>query len=130
MRSGSKKKFKLFDIITITMLSIAVIILIAMILCKSFGFVNKEVSEGSEQGIVYKLVEDGIIWKTYEGELSLDVSSDNSFSFSVTDQKVFDKINELTKQDKKIKLTYKKYLLRGYEYGSTNYDVVDVEIVE
>ena len=102
------------------------------------GGANIEYSEGSRKGTIYKLSNKGLIWDTYEGELSLSLTTQNSegqlinqiFNFSVSDPSVAKEIEEAMLNESKVKLTYQQYLVRGYKYGSTPYDVIAIEVIE
>jgi len=96
-------------------------------------FANLNFSVGSRAGNLVKISEKGVVFKTYEGQLNvggLSVGADpgditNVWEFSVTDEAVFQKMNNL--RGKKVILTYKeKYRTLPWR-GDTRYLVTDVQ---
>ena len=102
-------------------------------LTKSFpGF---EYGNGIRTGVNYKLSKKGYIYKTWEGELSLQLRAPNSdgvsvnqvFNYSVSDEKVAEKIDIASQSGKVVTLVYKQYAFRGWGLGGSSYDVIDVK---
>ena len=98
-------------------------------------FANMNYSVGSRAGELIKISEKGIVFKTYEGQLSLggltmgsdskDANIGNIWEFSVTDEAVFHQMDQL--RGKKVILTYKeKYRALPWR-GDTNYLVTAVQ---
>lgn len=92
-------------------------------------------SDGHRSGVVYKFSKKGIMYKTWEGELSLglnETDSDGSliprvFTFSVSSDEIAKKIDEAERSGKRVSLHYREYIGRGSYYGATEYDILDVE---
>lgn len=98
-------------------------------------FANINYSVGSRAGELIKISEKGVVFKTYEGQLSLggltmtnsrqDANIGNVWEFSVTDKAVFEKMDKL--RGKKVILTYKeKYRALPWR-GDTKYLVTEVQ---
>lgn len=91
--------------------------------------------EGQRIGKLYKVSEKGLLFKTYEGELSLELMTANSngnmvnkiFNFSVVDPTMALQLEEAVKRPESVTLLYEEFLLRGYKYGNTRYTIVGVE---
>ncbi|MEM1123610.1 MAG: hypothetical protein AAGJ18_24445, partial [Bacteroidota bacterium] len=92
-------------------------------------FANMNYSVGSRAGELIKISEKGVVFKTYEGQLSLggltmtntgsDANIGNVWEFSVTDKAVFEQMDQL--RGKKVILTYKeKYRTLPWR-GDTKY---------
>jgi hypothetical protein len=121
-------------IIIIAFLMLVLLSFPAAVFVKSVGGVNYVYSEGERTGIVYKMSKKGVLWKTYEGELSLGLLTRDAnntmvneiFNFSVSDPEVAKKIEVCSREKQDVTLRYKEYWLRGYRYGDEQYDVVDV----
>lgn len=98
-------------------------------------FANMNYSVGSRAGELIKISEKGVVFKTYEGQVSLggltmtsqgnDANIGNVWEFSVTDKAVFEKMDKL--RGKKVILTYKeKYRALPWR-GDTKYLVTEVQ---
>ena len=98
-------------------------------------FANMNYSVGSRAGELIKISEKGVVFKTYEGQVSLggltmtnngnDANIGNVWEFSVTDKTVFEKMDQL--RGKKVILTYKeKYRALPWR-GDTKYLVTEVQ---
>lgn len=98
-------------------------------------FANMNYSVGSRAGELIKISEKGVVFKTYEGQVSLggltmtgngtDTNIGNVWEFSVTDKAVFERMDQL--RGKKVILTYKeKYRALPWR-GDTKYLVTDVQ---
>lgn len=127
-----KKGYTLIELLTVIAIIGVLAAIISGPIIRCFGFTGYNYSEGQRTGVVYKLSKKGFIWKTYEGEMSLNLTTKDSdgnlvnkiFYFSVSDPKVAEEIDSLS--EKKIQLNYIQYKFRGYCYGSSEYDVVSV----
>lgn len=84
-------------------------------------------SEGDRSGDLVKFSKKGVIFKTWEGELSQGVSEELQFSFSVEDkdQKVINDLQNL--QGKYVKLHYIERYRRFFWLGDTKYFIKKVE---
>lgn len=89
-------------------------------------------STGERAGYVQKLSNKGWVCKTWEGELSLITlpgQQAEKFHFSVRDEAVVDKINQLMGQ--RVSLHYAQHIgLPTDCFGETNYFVTDVRKLE
>lgn len=87
-------------------------------------------SEGYRSGQLVKLTYKGILFKTYEGEVSQGVSEAQRFHFSVEDKEVG--VIELLQlyQGKNVRLKYKERFATFPWWGDTRYFIIDVEKVE
>lgn len=127
--------FTLVEALVVLTIILALLVIVGIPSCKMMGGVNKEYSEGSRTGVVYKISKKGFIWNTYEGEMSLQLTSKDSegqlvnekFLFSVSDESVAKDIEEASKSGNPITLHYQQYWMRGYKYGSTGYDIIGVD---
>jgi len=113
-------------------------IALVVIVCpavKLFGGNGIAFSEGQRTGKVYKISNKGILWKTWEGQLSLQlVTADGNgrmvnevFDFSCSDPAVVDQIKAAAMSGEQVTLSYIQYLFRSWREGSTGYDVVRVD---
>ncbi|WP_109300197.1 6-phosphogluconate dehydrogenase [Aquimarina sp. AU474] len=83
-------------------------------------------SEGTRSGELIKFSNKGVVFKTWEGEISQGISGAQIFSFSVEDK---DKtiIKKLEKfQGRYVKLKYKERFGQISWLGDTKYFVIDV----
>lgn len=97
-------------------------------------------STGTRTGVIYKLSTDkGMVWKTVEGELSLNLTTRNeegalvnqTFAFSLRktpgNAELIKDLEHFANTGEKCTIGYKQYLFRGPSYGSTGYEVVSVK---
>ncbi len=86
-------------------------------------------SEGYRAGQLVKVTHKGLIFKTWEGEISQGVSDAQIFRFSVEDneEEVIEDLKNL--QGKMVKLTYKERFSTFPWWGDTKYYITDVEEV-
>jgi len=106
---------------------------------------NTAYSEGQRVGVVNKISEKGVIWKTKEGELSLEGRSSTGddmgagrWEFSIdgrayngeNTRQLYEDIKKCMDNGKKVKITYKQPLLKWPWRGSTDYFVQSVEPLE
>lgn len=93
-------------------------------------------SDGDRVGQVTKLSRKGFIFKTYEGELATLAKGkaatmiSNSFSFSVIDKKVADKIKEAMEIDATVSLHYEQQFFVFPWEGDTDYFITEVTIIK
>ena len=87
-------------------------------------------SEGYRAGELIKFSNKGLLFKTWEGELSQGVSEAQRFEFSVEDneKQVISDLKEF--QGKMVKLTYKERFGTFPWLGDTKYYVVKAEKAE
>lgn len=129
-----KKAFTLLELVLVLAVLFVLALIVFIPAAKMLGFNGIEYSDGSRTGVNYKISKKGLIWKTHEGELSLQMMTRNAegamvnqiFRYSVSDSAVAKDIETLSSSGRPITLHYKEYLLRGYKYGSTGYDIVKV----
>lgn len=117
---------------------LAAFFFVAVPTIKALGGANIEYSEGTRSGTVQKLSKKGFFWKTWEGELNLGYAKSVSngdgrtsiapaiWHFSVSDEQVASELTEAEKSGVRVTLSYKQYLMRGYDKGGTDYDVTAV----
>jgi len=84
-------------------------------------------SEGYRAGELIKISNKGVIFKTWEGEISQGVSEAQIFKFSVEDNQI-EVIDDLKKmQGNQVKLTYKERYATFPWMGDTKYFVTKVQ---
>ncbi|MBP1839665.1 hypothetical protein [Formosa algae] len=83
-------------------------------------------STGTRAGELIKISQKGMLFKTWEGEISQGISGAQIFSFSIMDddKEVIEKLNELQGQYVKLKYTerYKTFFI----WGDSKYFVTEV----
>jgi hypothetical protein len=84
-------------------------------------------SEGYRAGELIKISRKGILFKTWEGEISQGSTNSQLFTFSIQDKEkdVINKVKDL--QGKKVKITYKERFRTFPWLGDTHYFVTAVE---
>ncbi len=87
-------------------------------------------SEGYRAGELIKFSEKGVIFKTWEGELSQGVSNEKPFLFSVldSDKGVIDTLVNM--QGKRVRLTYRERYRTFAWWGDTRYYVTKAEFIK
>ncbi len=87
-------------------------------------------SEGYRAGELIKISHKGVIFKTWEGEISQGVSEAQRFVFSVEEKEteVIDKLKSL--QGKQVNLTYIERFNTFPWLGDTKYYITKVDMVE
>lgn len=87
-------------------------------------------SEGYRSGELIKISNKGVLFKTWEGEISQGVSESQRFVFSVEDkeEQVIDLLKEM--QGKEVNLTYIERFGTFPWLGDTKYFITKVEIVK
>lgn len=99
-------------------------------------FATMTYSDGSRAGELIKISEKGMVFKTYEGQLSLgglsvggednnETNIGNLWDFSVTDDAVYKKMEAL--RGKKVVVKYKEQYRAIPWKGDTKYIITDVE---
>lgn len=104
-------------------------VVILLILAGYFAFIYYvSYSEGVRAGELVKFSSKGILFKTWEGEISQGVSEAQIFKFSVEDgdTKVVDDLNKY--QGRLVKLTYFERYKSLFWLGDTKYFVSKVEL--
>ena len=83
-------------------------------------------SEGTRAGELIKFSSKGVLFKTWEGEISQGISGAQIFSFSVLDseQEVIDKLQEY--QGQYVKLTYEERFDTFFFWGDSTYFISEV----
>ena len=83
-------------------------------------------SEGTRAGELIKFSSKGVMFKTWEGEISQGISGAQIFSFSVLDseKEVIDKLQEY--QGQYVKLTYEERFDTFFFWGDSTYFISDV----
>lgn len=110
--------------------------LLAIVLVLFFGYIwlvlHWSYSEGERAGFLQKLSNKGWICKTWEGELSLvslPGAAPEKFFFTVRDEAVASRINQLVGQ--RVALSYAQHIgLPGSCFGDTEYFITDVKLVQ
>ena len=139
--AGKRSFFKSLTFVEITvfatflMIGAIVLSVPAYQVVRVLGGLNIQYGSGVRTGVVYKLSRKGIVWKTYEGEMSLQLTEldqdgrmvNKIFHFSVSSERVAKEIEKSMEDLKPVTIRYNEYLARGFRYGSTGYDVVSVE---
>lgn len=87
-------------------------------------------SDGERTGVVTKFSHKGIMFKTYEGELSQGSVDQGgmrtTWLFSVADPKIIEEVKNCLRDGRKCTLHYKQQLLQQSWKGSTSYFIVEV----
>lgn len=125
-------KTKLRNFLVILVGSTIALLFLAWLVGLSPGLVY---SDGHRSGVVYKFSKKGVLYKTWEGELSLGMTETDSggaiiprvFDFSVSRPEIAEKIDEAERSGKRVTLHYREYIWRGRYYGTTSYDILGVE---
>ena len=107
---------------------ISTVLILILIIAGYFTFVYYvSYSEGYRAGKLVKFTHRGIIFKTWEGELSQGVSDAQRFEFSVEkkEKEVIQQLKDL--QGKLVKLTYKERFATFPWLGDAKYFVTKVE---
>ena len=87
-------------------------------------------SEGYRAGELIKFSQKGVMFKTWEGEISKGISNEKPFLFSVLDSND-DVIDQLTNlQGKRVRLTYKERYRTFVWWGDTRYFITKAEKIK
>ncbi len=107
---------------------LAIIITVILVLFASwYAFVYfATYSEGTRSGELIKFSNKGVVFKTWEGEISQGISGAQIFSFSVEDKNegIIKKLEKF--QGKYVKLTYIERFAKISWLGDTKYFITDV----
>ena len=106
---------------------VIVIGIVALLLISYFAFLyNATYSEGVRSGELIKFSNKGMVFKTYEGELSQGISGAQIFSFSVLDseEKVVSDLKEM--EGYYVKLTYIERYKTFPWWGDSKYFITKV----
>jgi uncharacterized protein YxeA len=84
-------------------------------------------SEGTRSGELIKISNRGVLFKTWEGEISQGISGAQIFSFSVLDkdEQVIEDLKEF--QGNYVKVTYIERYASFIFWGDTKYFIIDVQ---
>lgn len=107
---------------------ISIVLILTLIIAGYFTFVYYVTySEGYRAGELIKFSHKGLLFKTWEGELSQGVSEAQRFEFSVEDREkeVIEDLKDF--QGKMVKLTYKERFATFPWMGDTKYYIIKVE---
>lgn len=95
-------------------------------------------SNGNRVGYISKFSKKGLVWSSYEGELQMTQSGNNTagiFEFSidnnVNDKKVINALQHALEHSEKVELTYHETKGKNWfgNRGSTNYFVTKVKVL-
>ncbi|GAB3718886.1 6-phosphogluconate dehydrogenase [Flavobacterium koreense] len=107
---------------------IYLVVSIAIFATAYFSFVYYATySEGVRSGELIKISSKGVLFKTWEGEISQGISGAQIFKFSVLDkdEKVIEQLKEF--QGKYVKVTYVERYRTFPWWGDTNYFITEVQ---
>ena len=107
-------------------------LLIIIILLAVFYVFNYYVpySEGFRTGKLIKLSKKGIIFKTWEGELSLGIGHDQRWAFSIEPSKKELRNKLIEYQGKNVRINYIERFWKMPWLGDTKYFAKDVKLLE
>lgn len=111
-------------------LGISVTIIFAIIVIYFLFIYYVTYSQGYRSGELVKISHKGVVFKTWEGEISQGVSESQIFQFSVesSEKEVIEQLKDL--QGQHVKLTYKERFATFPWLGDTKYYVTEVEKTE
>ncbi len=107
--------------------------LLAVVVLSVLGYVfNYYVpySEGFRAGKLIKLSKKGIVFKTWEGELSLGIGHDQRWAFSIEPSKKEIREKLIDFQGKNVRINYVERFWKIPWLGDTKYFAKDVEVLE
>ena len=110
---------------------IKILALLVALLVGIFAFVYYvPYSEGVRSGELIKFSRKGVLFKTWEGEISQGISGAQIFPFSVLDrdQEVIEALQAA--EGKYVKLNYEERYTTFYWWGETNYFITNVEVTQ
>lgn len=101
-----------------------------------FGGVDLTYSEGKRVGRIYKLSEKGMFWKTWEGELDLEMMEGSGnqvankiWHFSVVSDTLVKQLEECMMRGDRVTLTYIEPWMMGWDEGQSGYLVIGIDVV-
>jgi hypothetical protein len=108
-------------------LGIVIGVLVLSIVCYFTFLYYASYSEGVRSGELIKFSHKGMMFKTWEGEISQGISGAQIFSFSIMDnqQKVIDDLKNMEGQY--VKVTYVERYKTFPWWGDTKYFITDVQ---
>ncbi|MCB0473378.1 MAG: 6-phosphogluconate dehydrogenase [Flavobacteriaceae bacterium] len=108
-------------------IGIIVSILVAIIIVYFLFIYYVPYSQGYRSGQLVKISHKGVLFKTWEGEISQGVSQSQIFQFSVqsSEKEVIDQLKDL--QGQYVKLTYEERFATFPWLGDTKYFITEVE---
>ncbi|MCL9806849.1 6-phosphogluconate dehydrogenase [Flavobacterium amniphilum] len=111
--------FRKFIFITITAIFLGITLYFTFLYYATF-------SEGFRSGELIKISRKGVVFKTWEGELSQGVAGAHIFKFSILDRdkKVIQQMKEL--QGEYVKVTYEERYKTFPWWGDTTYFVTEI----
>lgn len=87
---------------------------------------------GTADGYLTQLCLEGVIFKTYEGQIQIGTGKLAALQapgkFSVSDTNIKDQIEK--NLGKKVRLTYKEWIIMPFRVGRSGYEVIDVEVLD
>lgn len=106
-----------------TIVAIAFVLLIGYFLVVYYA----TYSNGYRSGELIKITHKGLMFKTWEGEISQGVSESQHFAFSVegSEKEVIQQLKDL--QGQQVRLTYKERFATFPWLGDTKYFITEVE---
>ena len=110
---------------------IKILALLLALLVGIFAFVYYvPYSEGVRSGELIKFSRKGVLFKTWEGEISQGISGAQIFPFSVLDrdQDVIEALQAA--EGKYVKLNYEERYTTFYWWGETKYFITNVEVTQ
>lgn len=94
-------------------------------------FANINHSNGTRVGKVVKISKKGVVFKTWEGQLSFGDNKDLwDFSIPKSEEEVRKNIDLANEKDKRVRLSYKEKYITFPWRGDTKYQVFKVEILQ
>lgn len=97
----------------------------------NFEGLNPNYGSGVAEGYILSLSEEGVFYKTWEGTLKLsnnDASSAPTVKITAGTKNIADKMNAAF--GKKIRISWKKWLVMPWSVGSSGNEIIDVEVLE
>lgn len=119
------------------MIIIAILGILFCVALPSIGFVTlfPNYSVGEKTGVVVKISQRGVFWKTWEGQMNIGAMSTNgngvavpeTFSFSVKDAAVIEELKKSASSGMRTTVVYKQALMRSRKEGDSTYLVDGVK---
>jgi hypothetical protein len=109
----------------------SVLLLLVVSLSGFIVFANINHSNGTRVGKVVKISRKGVLFKTWEGQLSFGDNKDLwDFSIQSSEDDVRANIDLANEKNKRVRLSYKEKYITFPWRGDTKYQVHNVEILE
>ncbi|MDY8138879.1 6-phosphogluconate dehydrogenase [Aquimarina sp. 2201CG5-10] len=108
-------------------LAIIIVVIIALFAMWYAFIYYASYSEGTRSGELIKFSKKGVVFKTWEGEISQGISGAQIFSFSVEgkNEEIIKKLEKF--QGRYVKLKYKERFAKITWLGDTKYFIINVE---